>query len=82
GDALDVGIAVAAGQPRAQPAALPPRRRNRCAAASASQQGLEAALDQPLTRIMEQVRLALDSSQTTPDVIYLTCCSPRGSFRP
>ena len=26
-------------------------------------------MDRALTRIMEQVRLALDSSQTTPDVI-------------
>ncbi|ENE0629168.1 molecular chaperone [Klebsiella pneumoniae] len=46
-------------------------------ATAIAQQGLEAALDQPLTRIMEQVRLALDSSQTTPDVIYLTGGSAR-----
>ncbi len=32
-------------------------------AAAISQQGLEAALDQPLTRILEQVQLALDSAQ-------------------
>jgi hypothetical protein len=31
--------------------------------------GLEAALNQPLTRIMEQVQLALDNSRETPDVI-------------
>ncbi|WP_281075085.1 molecular chaperone [Klebsiella quasivariicola] len=46
-------------------------------ATTIAQQGLEAALDQPLTRIMEQVQLALDSSQTTPDVIYLTGGSAR-----
>ncbi len=46
-------------------------------ATAIAQQGLEAALDQPLTRIMEQVQLALDSSQTTPDVIYLTGGSAR-----
>ena len=42
-----------------------------------SQQGLEAALDQPLTRIMEQVQLALDNSNDKPDVIYLTGGSAR-----
>ncbi|HHT7538053.1 TPA: molecular chaperone [Raoultella planticola] len=42
-----------------------------------SQQGLEAALNQPLTRIMEQVQLALDNSRETPDVIYLTGGSAR-----
>ncbi len=41
-------------------------------ATAISQQGLEAALNQPLTRIMEQVQLALDNSRETPDVIYLT----------
>ena len=46
-------------------------------ATAIAQQGLEAALDQPLTRIMEQVQLALDSSQITPDVIYLTGGSAR-----
>ncbi|MBZ4341617.1 hypothetical protein LAM87_25385, partial [Mycobacterium tuberculosis] len=46
-------------------------------AVATARQGVEAALDQPLTRIMEQVRLALDSSQTTPDVIYLTGGSAR-----
>ena len=46
-------------------------------AAAISQQGLEAALNQPLTRIMEQVQLALDNSRETPDVIYLTGGSAR-----
>ena len=46
-------------------------------ATAIARQGLEAALDQPLSRIMEQVQLALDSSQTTPDVIYLTGGSAR-----
>ncbi|EPA3723060.1 molecular chaperone [Klebsiella aerogenes] len=41
-------------------------------ATAISQQGLEEALNQPLARIMEQVKLALESSQETPDVIYLT----------
>ncbi|MBK0366703.1 molecular chaperone [Salmonella enterica] len=41
-------------------------------AVAISQQGLEAALDQPLARILEQVQLALDSAQEKPDVIYLT----------
>lgn len=41
------------------------------------QMGLEAALDQPLRRILEQVQLALDSSDTTPEVIYLTGGSAR-----
>ena len=42
-----------------------------------SQQGLEEALNQPLARIMEQVKLALESSHETPDVIYLTGGSAR-----
>ncbi|NEM65277.1 molecular chaperone, partial [Escherichia coli] len=46
-------------------------------AAAISRQGLEAALNQPLTRIMEQVQLALDNSRETPDVIYLTGGSAR-----
>ena len=46
-------------------------------ATAISQQGLEAALNQPLARIMEQVQLALDSSSETPDVIYLTGGSAR-----
>jgi hypothetical chaperone protein len=46
-------------------------------ATAISQQGLEAALNQPLTRIMEQVQLALDNSRETPDVIYLTGGSAR-----
>ena len=39
--------------------------------------GLEAALDQPLTRIMEQVQLALENGKEKPDVIYLTGGSAR-----
>ncbi|HIC0066727.1 TPA: molecular chaperone [Klebsiella aerogenes] len=46
-------------------------------ATAISQQGLEEALNQPLARIMEQVKLALESSQETPDVIYLTGSSAR-----
>lgn len=46
-------------------------------AADISQQGLEAALDQPLTRILEQVQLALDNGREKPDVIYLTGGSAR-----
>ena len=46
-------------------------------ATAISQQGLEAALNQPLTRIMEQVQLALDNSREMPDVIYLTGGSAR-----
>ncbi|WP_196010342.1 molecular chaperone [Citrobacter amalonaticus] len=42
-----------------------------------TQQGLENALDQPLTRILEQVQLALDNAQEKPDVIYLTGGSAR-----
>ena len=42
-----------------------------------SQQGLESALDQPLSRILEQVQLALDNAQEKPDVIYLTGGSAR-----
>lgn len=37
-----------------------------------SQHGLEAVLNQPLARILEQVQLALDSAQGKPDVTYLT----------
>ncbi|EPG3109752.1 TPA: molecular chaperone [Klebsiella aerogenes] len=46
-------------------------------ATAISQQGLEEALNQPLARIMEQVKLALESSHETPDVIYLTGGSAR-----
>ncbi|EFU5020715.1 molecular chaperone [Salmonella enterica] len=46
-------------------------------AVAISQQGLEAALDQPLARILEQVQLALESAQEKPDVIYLTGGSAR-----
>nr|WP_318381049.1 molecular chaperone [uncultured Enterobacter sp.] len=46
-------------------------------ATSISQDGLEAALNQPLARILEQVQLALDGSNETPDVIYLTGGSAR-----
>lgn len=46
-------------------------------ATAITQQGLEAALDQPLTRILEQVQLALDNAQVKPDVIYLTGGSAR-----
>ncbi|WP_318392036.1 molecular chaperone [Enterobacter sp.] len=42
-----------------------------------TQDGLEAALNQPLARILEQVQLALESSNETPDVIYLTGGSAR-----
>ena len=42
-----------------------------------SQQGLESALEQPLTRILEQVQLALDNAQEKPEVIYLTGGSAR-----
>ncbi|HDS1115110.1 molecular chaperone [Pluralibacter gergoviae] len=45
--------------------------------AAISQQGLESALDQPLHRIMEQVRMALDNGRETPDVVYLTGGSAR-----
>jgi hypothetical chaperone protein len=41
-------------------------------ATAISQQGLEAALAQPLQRILEQVQLALDNGKEKPDVIYLT----------
>jgi len=41
-------------------------------ATAISQQGLEAALSQPLQRILEQVQLALDNGNEKPDVIYLT----------
>lgn len=46
-------------------------------ATAISQQGLEEALNQPLARIMEQVKLALESSHEPPDVIYLTGGSAR-----
>lgn len=46
-------------------------------ATAISQDGLEAALNQPLTRILEQVQLALASSSEKPDVIYLTGGSAR-----
>lgn len=46
-------------------------------ATAISQQRLEEALNQPLARIMEQVKLALESSHETPDVIYLTGGSAR-----
>ena len=42
-----------------------------------SQHGLEAALNQPLARILEQVQLALENAQEKPDVIYLTGGSAR-----
>lgn len=42
-----------------------------------SQQALEGALDQPLSRILEQVQLALDNAQEKPEVIYLTGGSAR-----
>ncbi|RWR01173.1 chaperone [[Pantoea] beijingensis] len=41
------------------------------------QQALRAAIEQPLERIQEQVRLALATSGTRPDVIYLTGGSAR-----
>ncbi|WP_052285290.1 molecular chaperone [Kluyvera genomosp. 1] len=46
-------------------------------ATAISQDGLEAALNQPLTRILEQVQLALENSREKPDVIYLTGGSAR-----
>ena len=46
-------------------------------ATAISQDGLEAALTQPLTRILEQVQLALENSSEKPDVIYLTGGSAR-----
>ncbi|WP_431021888.1 molecular chaperone [Erwinia rhapontici] len=39
--------------------------------------GLQAAISQPLERIQEQVTLALNTSGTRPDVIYLTGGSAR-----
>jgi hypothetical chaperone protein len=42
-----------------------------------NQLGLEAALNQPLARILEQVQLALDNGNVRPDVIYLTGGSAR-----
>ncbi|WP_342324486.1 molecular chaperone [Kosakonia sp. BYX6] len=41
------------------------------------QDGLESALAQPLQRIIEQVQLALENSQQTPEIIYLTGGSAR-----
>lgn len=46
-------------------------------ATAITRDGLEAALSQPLARILEQVQLALDNSNETPDVIYLTGGSAR-----
>ncbi|WP_062778712.1 molecular chaperone [Kluyvera intermedia] len=46
-------------------------------ATAITQDGLEAALNQPLTRILEQVQLALENSSEKPDVIYLTGGSAR-----
>ncbi|MEO3991149.1 molecular chaperone [Pseudocitrobacter cyperus] len=46
-------------------------------ATAITQQGLKTALDQPLTRIMEQVHLALNESAEKPDIIYLTGGSAR-----
>ncbi|HCP7332807.1 TPA: molecular chaperone [Escherichia coli] len=46
-------------------------------ATAISQDGLEAALNQPLTRILEQVQLALENSSEKTDVIYLTGGSAR-----
>lgn len=46
-------------------------------ATAISQQGLEAALNQPLARILEQVNLALAESAEKPDIIYLTGGSAR-----
>ena len=45
--------------------------------AAITQMALETALTQPLQRIIEQVTLALEASDTTPDVIYLTGGSAR-----
>ncbi|MBP2167499.1 putative chaperone protein [Erwinia toletana] len=42
-----------------------------------SVEGLQAAIAQPLARIQEQVKLALATSGTRPDVIYLTGGSAR-----
>ena len=46
-------------------------------AADITAEGLEAAINQPLLRILEQVQLALDNSATVPEVIYLTGGSAR-----
>ncbi|SES77831.1 molecular chaperone [Kosakonia radicincitans] len=46
-------------------------------ATAITQDGLEAALNQPLQRIIEQVQLALENSNETPEVIYLTGGSAR-----
>ncbi|MBS0847946.1 molecular chaperone [Citrobacter sp. JGM124] len=42
-----------------------------------TQHALEAAISQPLQRIMEQVTLAMESSNVKPEVIYLTGGSAR-----
>lgn len=42
-----------------------------------TQNGLEEALTQPLSRILEQVQLAIANSDTQPEVIYLTGGSAR-----
>ena len=44
---------------------------------SLTRDGLEEALNQPLTRILEQVQLAIADSDTRPEVIYLTGGSAR-----
>ncbi|MBS1205054.1 MAG: molecular chaperone [Proteobacteria bacterium] len=46
-------------------------------ATAITQDTLEAALNQPLQRIIEQVQLALENSNETPEVIYLTGGSAR-----
>ncbi|SFU04983.1 hypothetical chaperone protein [Kosakonia arachidis] len=46
-------------------------------ATAITQDALEAALNQPLQRIIEQVQLALENSNETPEVIYLTGGSAR-----
>ncbi|WNN42989.1 molecular chaperone [Winslowiella toletana] len=46
-------------------------------ATSVSVEGFQAAITQPLERIQEQVKLALATSGTRPDVIYLTGGSAR-----
>ena len=45
--------------------------------ASITRDGLEEALNQPLSRILEQVQLAIADSDTRPEVIYLTGGSAR-----
>lgn len=46
-------------------------------AADITTASLESAISQPLERIQQQVRLALDESDTRPDIIYLTGGSAR-----